>query len=203
MKRARTDEAKDERRQLLLDAALDEFVEHGYTAARMDDIANRAGLSKGALYLYFASKKLLFLALIETIAVPNAKRIEKIISETDSVVEAIHLLAAIAPDIISHTPMPRIIKVLLCNSHASPDIVKEYRMKVIDRILGALTGLLERGKLSGEVDIQDPRLTARLIIAPVVMSAIWQILFTDDDSSVDLQELFKHHEHILLAALKT
>ena len=62
MKRARSDEAKDERRAQLLDAALDEFFEKGFSAARMDDIARRAKLSKGTLYLYFDSKKAMFQA---------------------------------------------------------------------------------------------------------------------------------------------
>ena len=76
MKRARTKKAKDERRLALLRAGLDEFFERGFTAARMDDISKRAGLSKGALYLYFSSKEELFKSLVEEYAVPNVERIE-------------------------------------------------------------------------------------------------------------------------------
>ena len=65
--RARTEEAKNQRRQALLAAALDEFFERGFTAARMDDIAARADVSKGALYLYFNSKEALFAALVENL----------------------------------------------------------------------------------------------------------------------------------------
>ena len=68
MQRARSEAAKDTRRQALLTAALDEFFERGFAAARMDDIARRAGFSKGTLYLYFDSKEALFASLIETFA---------------------------------------------------------------------------------------------------------------------------------------
>ena len=75
MRRARSEDAKDERRQLLLSAALDEFFERGFSAARIEDIAQRASLSKGTVYLYFDSKEALFLALIEDLATPNIEQI--------------------------------------------------------------------------------------------------------------------------------
>ncbi len=80
MKRARTPQAKEDRRQALLKAALDEFYEKGLTAARADDIAERAGLSKGTLYVYFKSKEDLFKALIENLTTPKLAMLENIVS---------------------------------------------------------------------------------------------------------------------------
>jgi AcrR family transcriptional regulator len=96
MKRARSDDAKDERRQALLLVALDEFFQKGFTAARMDDIARRAGLSKGTLYLYFESKEALFTALIETLAMPNLSHIETISTMASTIREALDRLVAFA-----------------------------------------------------------------------------------------------------------
>ena len=67
---------KDTRPAELLDAALDVFAEKGFAAARMEDIAARAGAAKGTLYLYFPSKEAVFEALVRTLIVPNLDRAE-------------------------------------------------------------------------------------------------------------------------------
>lgn len=202
MQRARTDEAKDERRQVLLKAALDEFFERGFAAARMDDIARRAGLSKGALYLYFDSKEALFTALIETVAVPNVERVEEAIAAAPSVEVAVKALMTFAPMLIQESPLPRVAKVLLADAGAFPEITTRYRRDVIERLLAAITALLERGNASGEIAVGDPKLAARLVVAPVVLSAIWHVVFeTEAEARVDHQALFALHGQMLLRGL--
>lgn len=201
--RATTDKAKDERRQAILAAALDEFFERGFKAARMDDIARRAGLSKGALYLYFDTKETLFAALIETIAVPSVERIEAITASATTAREAIHALTALAPHIIRTTPLPRVLKVLIGEAGTFPQLAEQYRRSVIDRGLAALAGLLERGRASGELSVDEPLLTARLVIAPVLLSAIWRVVFERaDEEPIDLETLFRLHERYLLRTLQ-
>lgn len=202
MRRARTSQAKDQRRQAMLNAALDEFFERGFTAARMDDIARRAGLSKGTLYLYFESKEALFGALIDSIALPNVTRMEEFLAAAPSARAALHALMGFLPQLIRDTPVPRIAKVLIADAGAFPEVVQRYRHQVIDRILAAVTALLERGRDSGELVVDDPRLTARLVVAPVAFSAIWRVVFeTDPAARVDLDALFATHERMLLRAL--
>lgn len=202
MLRARTLEAKDERRQAFLTAALDEFFERGFAAARMDDIARRAGLSKGALYLYFESKEALFTALIDTIAAPNVERLERAAAAAPSAAAALHALMTLAPRLIRDTPLPRVAKVILADSRAFPDVVRRYRTQIVDRVLGIVAGILARGQESGELAVEDPKLTARLVVAPVILSAIWRVVFEiDPEAKVDLDALFAQHERMLLRAL--
>ncbi|NIA68267.1 TetR/AcrR family transcriptional regulator [Pelagibius litoralis] len=202
MLRARTPAAKDERRQALLKAALDEFFDRGFTAARMDDIARRAGLSKGALYLYFDSKDALFIALIETVAAPNVEKVEHLAAAAPSATAALHALTGFMPHLIRETPLPRVVKVLLADAGAFPDVVRRYRSQVIDRVLAAIAAVLERGKRSGELAVDDPKLTARLVVAPVLLSAIWSVVFEiDPEARVDLDALFALHKKMLLHAL--
>jgi AcrR family transcriptional regulator len=202
MQRARTDEAKDERRQALLNAALDEFFERGFSRARMDDIARRAGLSKGTLYLYFDSKEGLFTALVETVAVPNVQRLEALAAAPLSTTDALRALMNFAGHIIQETPLPRIIKVLIADSGAFPGVVRRYRCQVIDRVLAAITQILERGGQRGDLKVNDPQLAARLVAAPIIFSAIWRVVFErDDDDRLDLDALFALHERMLLDAL--
>jgi AcrR family transcriptional regulator len=202
VKRARSDVAKDERRQKLLAVALDEFFQKGFAAARTDDIARRADLSKGTLYLYFESKQALFIALIETLAMPNIGQIELISMTAPSIREALNRLVAFAPTMVRQSNLPRLMKVLIGDSHNFPDIVRNYRTQILDRVLGAMAHLLTCAKERGEIEIGDPKLMARLVVAPIALSGIWHALFADDpDAQVDLEMLFRMHADLLLKAI--
>lgn len=202
MKRARTEEAKDERRLALLRAALDEFFDRGFTAARMDDISKRAGLSKGALYLYFSSKDELFKSIVEEYAVPNVERIEAMTRAAPSALGGIEMIARFAPELIRKSDVPKLMKVLVGDATTFPEVVRAYRKTVLDRLLAALTALLARGHDAGEIHAPDPALTARLVIAPVALSGLWQVMFGKDKAArVDLDALFSLHVEMLSRAL--
>lgn len=203
--RARTDEAKDERRTAFLMAAIDEFFEKGFEAARVDDIAKRAGLSKGTLYLYFKSKEDLFQALIDMAAAPKLEEMERIVSTASSALEAISGILKFAPVMVRQSIMPRIIKVLIGDGNRFPAVAHAYRRQIIEHILGLIAGILKRGHDAGEIDVIDPDLTARVVIAPIFMSMIWHILFEQDtldgESNIDLEALFSVHHAMLMRAL--
>ncbi|MEM5518132.1 TetR/AcrR family transcriptional regulator [Henriciella sp. AS95] len=201
--RARSEEAKDDRRQALLEAALDEFFEKGFAASRMADIAKRAHLSKGTLYLYFDSKEDLFKALVETLAAPNIDQIESIAETSHSLEQALAGMRALAPHIIRDTDLPRLIKVLIGDSHMFPTIVQAYRTQLIERVFSIIAGILERAHAAGEIEVENAPLTARIVIAPIVLSALWQALFGRDPTAhVDLDKLFEIHTRLLLKALR-
>jgi len=203
MERALTDKAKQDRRLSMLDAAVAEFFDNGFAAARMDDIAARAGVSKGTLYLYFKSKEDLFTGLIEAFALPNLAQAEAAVEQSNSAREALRVLIRLMPHILRNTPMPKLAKVLIGDAGRFPDVVHQYRRSVFDRIVGIITRILERGQAEGEFGVTDPVLTARLVVAPVFLSAIWHVVFEpiDQDISVDLDALFALHENILLNGL--
>ena len=204
MLRARSEEAKDQRRESLLQAALDEFFERGFAAARMADIAKRAGVSKGALYLYFDSKEAMFKALVGSFVTPNIEKIEQIAEQSPSLETALQGLAAFAPAMIRESDVPRLMKVLIGDSHMFPEIIQAYREELMESVLALLAGVLESAEASGEIRVSNPYLTARLIVAPIVLSAIWQALFGGrPEARVDLDELFRIHAEMILRALKT
>ena len=202
MRRARTEKAKDDRRIALAAAALDEFYEKGFAAARMEDIAGRAGLSKGAIYLYFDSKEALFEAVVETFAAPNVERLEGAAAMAADVGALIDAIVALAPAIIREGRIPKIAKILIGDAPTFPAVTTMYRKSVVERGLGALTGVLARAKDRGEIAIGEPALTARLVAAPMIFSAVWRIAFEhDDDARVDLDALFAEHGALLKRAL--
>lgn len=204
MHRARTQDAKERRRQVLLEAALDEFFERGFAAARMQDVAARAGVSKGTVYLYFDSKTDLFRALVEAFAMPNLDRIDALARSTPTFAELMTRLAAFAPDLVGRSRLPKLMKVLVGDSHAFPDVVSAYRRDIIDRVIAALTAAVERAVASGEIATRDAHLTARLIVAPIAMSGLWQAVFAGSGGPpVDLERLFALHADTLTSALST
>lgn len=203
MRRARTPEDKERRRQLLLQAALIEFYEKGYSAARMDDIAKRADLTKGTLYLYYESKEVLFKALIQSLVEPTLARVQMITSQSHSLESAMQGMALFMPQVLRESHMPKLMKVLIGDSHTFPRIIHDYRTEVLEHLLGAFAQMLEREMDHGEVIRCDPKLAARLIVAPVVMQGVWQALFAKDpEAQVDIDQLFQLHAHNTLRALR-
>jgi AcrR family transcriptional regulator len=201
-KRAISDAAKAVKRQLILDAALSEFYEKGFTAARMDDIATRCDLSKGTVYLYFSSKEDLFNGLIETIAKPNQAKLISLMSGHTSATQALHALTEFMPQVIARGQLPRLMKIIIGDSGAFPEIVRQYREQVIEQALAALTSLFERSNQRGETTLNDPALFARLVVAPVLLSAVWKAVFAEgDELGFDVQQLFSLHRRVLLNAL--
>src|SRR6516162_6647828 len=86
---------KEARPSEILDAALDCFAEHGFAATRLDDVAHRAGITKGTLYLYFSNKEELFKAVVAQALVPNLERGEALLSEAGEPLSAAALLAEV------------------------------------------------------------------------------------------------------------
>jgi len=201
-KRATSSEAKAAKKQLILQSALDEFYEKGFTAARMDDIAKRCQLSKGTLYLYFNSKEALFNGLIEAIAKPNQIKIIHMLSQTSSAKSALMMLTDFMPNIIEQGQLPKLMKILIGDSRYFPETIKSYRQHVIEKALNALTALFTRSNQTGETHIEHPDLMAKLVIAPVLFSAIWKAVFAEPDTlGFDLHQLFKLHQKLMLCAL--
>ncbi len=200
--RARSEQAKDKRRRALLAAALEEFFARGFTAARMEDVARRAGLSKGTLYLYVDSKQELFVELIRTIAMPKVERIEQIADSIENSHEAIRTILAVAAVMVRESPLPRVVKVLIAESGAFPEVVRSYREQVLDRVFAALARILERGRAAGELKIRNADLAVRLVVAPIIFSAIWRVVFeTGDEDRLDLESLYQLHADTLLHGL--
>ena len=94
------------------------------------------------------------------------------------------------------------MKVLIGDSHSFPAIIADYRIQVLDRVLSGLALLLSNAKVRGEIEIDDPALLARLVIAPMAFSGIWQAVFGNGPgTSVDLEALFRMHINLMIKAL--
>lgn len=194
---------KDARPTELLDAALAVFAEKGFAAARMEDIAARAGAAKGTLYLYFPSKEAVFEALVRGIVVPNIERAEAAAAAHDGpIAPLLRELMAAAAGIVRDSDLATLPRLLIGELHKFPDLARFYRTEVIDRALALIAGLHRRGVERGEFRPQDSELVARLVVAPVLLAAIWRtVLIPAGEVPADPWPLLALHAEALLRGL--
>ncbi len=202
MKRAQTETQKSEREAQIIQSALEQFFQNGFSATTMESIGRHAGISKGTLYLYFDSKESLFIAIIKTIAIPQIEHLEALLIQKPSVLETLALLQTELPRLLRVSQLPKVAKVLISDAFIFPEVVRHYRTHVVDRGLSAVANCLRRGMDNRELVPLDPEMTARLVFAPVLMSAIWTLVFDRTcNTQLNLELLFETQHKILIRAL--
>lgn len=157
-------------------AALDLFVEKGFAATRLDDVAARAGVSKGTVYLYFKSKEDLFKAVIRENIVPVLEAGEAIVAahQGDSASLLRKILAGWWQQ-IGATDLAGVPKLMISEARNFPEVARFYHEHAIQRGRRLFVGVLERGVASGEFRPLDPDLAFDIIIAPLLLRAIWRV----------------------------
>jgi len=174
----RWERRKDARPQELLAAALDLFVERGYAAARLDDVAARAGVSKGTLYLYFENKEELFKAVVRENLVSALAEAENYIERsTGSSRELLRAFILSWWERIGQTKLSGISKLMMAESGNFPDVARFYHDEVISRCNALIIGILERGIARGEFRSVDTVNANLVIVAPIVMLMMWKHSF--------------------------
>ncbi len=202
----RRERRKESRPAELLAAALDLFVERGYAATRLDDIASRAGVSKGTLYLYFANKEELFKALVRENIV---SRLDRFRAELDgSPAPASALVGTFLRGWwreFGGTRLAGIAKLILSEAGNFPEVARFFHDEVIRPNGELFASILARGVASGEFRPVDVETAAQLWISPLVMKAMWTRSFELCGSAgpaVDPQRLLDAHLDLILAALR-
>ncbi|MBA3033939.1 MAG: TetR/AcrR family transcriptional regulator [Gammaproteobacteria bacterium] len=166
---------KEARPGELTAAALDLFVEKGYAATRLDDVAARAGVSKGTLYLYFDGKEALFKAVVREGILPALAEGESLVAGFAGNSE--ELLRAVVIGIwrlIGSQRLGGIPKLIFAEAGNFPEIASFYHEEVIQRGTTLLSSVIERGIARGEFRAVDVHVTVHLVIAPVLMRMIWR-----------------------------
>lgn len=188
----------------LLAAALDCFVEKGFAATRMEDIARRAGVAKGTFYLYFPSKQAVFEALVRESLLPRVAALEAASRAAGGSASnrLRHLLASQAP-IVTNPRIVALPKLVIAEAGNFPEMARFYRQEVIGRALALLTGLLRDGVAAGEFrPMPDAEMTARLFMAPVLLSALWQASFAPvEEAPLPVERLLATHADLFLRSI--
>ena len=171
----RWERRKDARPQELLAAAIDLFVERGFASTRLEDVARRAGVSKGTLYLYFENKEELFKAVVRTSIVPVVAEAESSVAEFDG--HSADLLRNVLMDWwerIGANKVSGIGKLVMAEAGNFPELAQFYQEEVISRGTRMFSSMLERGVKRGEFrDINVTQMT-QVLIAPMLMLVTWK-----------------------------
>lgn len=166
---------KEARPSELTAAALDLFVEKGFAATRLDEVAARAGVSKGTLYLYFDSKEELFKAVIREGMLPLLAEGEELVATMPG--PASELFKAIVMrwwEMVGENPIGGIPKLIFAEARNFPEIARFYAEEVIDRGKRLLAAVLQRGIDSGEFRPFNPDDLVHIVFSPLMMRIIWK-----------------------------
>lgn len=166
---------KEARPAELTTAALELFVERGYAATRLEDVASAAGVSKGTLYLYFDSKEALFKAVVREGLLPalaEGEALAKGFSGTSE--ELLREVVMGMWELIGAQRIGGIPKLIFAEARNFPEIASFYQQEVIQRGTALIRSVIARGVARGEFRPIDIDATVFLVMAPVLMRMIWR-----------------------------
>jgi AcrR family transcriptional regulator len=169
---------KEARPAELIAAALEVFVEKGFAATKLETVAQRAGVTKGTVYLYFDSKDALFKAVVRETIVPTIARGEQLAAAyRGSAADLLRELIRKWWELMGETRLSGIPKLLMAEAANFPELARFYYDEVISRGHRLIAGVIQRGIKHGEFRPVDVRSAARLAIAPLVHAANWRHSF--------------------------
>lgn len=194
---------KEARPAELISAALDLFVERGFSATRLEDVATRAGVSKGTLYLYFSSKEELFKAVVRGGIVPAIERAEKRLEDhRGSAADLIRDLVKGWWVSVGSTRLGGIPKLMISESGNFPELAQFYYDEVISRGHRLIAAAVQRGIDSGEFLPVDVEYVMRLVIAPLWLLTVWRFSFDQcDNHKLDPVTYLDSHLDLILRGL--
>src|SRR3954470_7467398 len=163
----------EERPKQILDAALAVFAERGLAAARLDDIAKRAGLSKGTIYLYFPNKEELFREVVRTSVIAFIARAEAIFELERQPTQALRAWIRGYWGWLKSPVFPVMHRLVSSELRNFPDLASFYATEVIERGQRLVYGILERGMERGIFRRMDAHVASRMLSATLVSHAIW------------------------------
>jgi AcrR family transcriptional regulator len=168
-----------ERRAAIVAAGLDEFTAKGFDATRLDDVAKRAGVAKGTIYLHFKDKEALFQDLVRTALGPLIVRIANppIGPGSGSARAAIEALAeAFAREVIG-TRRADIVRMIIAEGTRFPQLADFYYREVVAHGIVGMRKLIEYGIARGEIRNVGLADFPQLLVSPMMVAVIWQGLF--------------------------
>jgi len=204
---AESDEAKSHRWQRrkaerpgeITCAALSLFVEKGYAATRLDEVAHQAGVSKGTLYRYFENKEALFKAVVREMIVPELEKAEALVrgyqgSARDLLQNMVyHWWQSVGESRLCGLP-----KLILSEAGNFPEIARFYHEEVITRGHNIVADAVRLGSKRGEFRPCDPDYVARLIMSPLVFASMWKTtLLMFEKEPFDFQRYWAQHLDLL------
>jgi AcrR family transcriptional regulator len=200
---ARWTRRKQDRPAEILEAALKVFAQKGFAAARMDDIAKEAGVTKGTIYLYFENKEAVFKSLVrESVGTTIATVTAAAQTPEGSARLLLRMVLTRVAQLLVEDERVVLPKIVIGESSNFPWLAEFYRFEIIEKGLQLIMSLIERGIAQGEFRPLPPQHVARLCVAPVLLGAIWRVTFAHLDAApYDYKGLIETHLDVLFRGL--
>lgn len=201
MNEPRFQRRKEDRPREITDAAFKVFAEKGYAAARVEEVARRAGISKGLMYVYFRTKEELFKAVVRSVVVRRVDSLLKSLETTELSSEA--FMRGPLLDFMKRvpgSPIAIVIRLLIAEGQRHPDLVDYYWENVVARGLDAISRFIERGVRRGEFRETAVTDLPQLVLAPMMLSMIWRLVFVKRE--LDTDKLMETQIDMVLAWIK-
>lgn len=200
MKKLTRAEQKALRPTQILDAAFEQFVEQGYSAARVEDIAERVGVTKGTVYVYFPTKEELFAAMINHISVPFEDMLGDIQKLEGNCAERLRAMILLAYARLSEDRRIReLLRFVISEGTRFPDVIDAHVGEFIDPLLDYTQTIVDEGVVAGEFEA-GPKTMARVIVAPVV-AMIVEVLTHEDRLDLEIPQYIEAHLDLVLSGL--
>jgi AcrR family transcriptional regulator len=193
----------DDRPREICAAALMVFAEKGFAAARLDEIARKAGVSKGTLYLYFKDKEDLFRAVVRDTVAPNIDTLRGMIEGVDlPFAQIVRMFLPRFAEITMRVPVGPVAKMVIGESRNFPELAKVWHDEIVSKAIAMMTNLIAKAQERGEVRVGDPRLHAFTLMGPMVLGVLWrETLQPVGGTPIDLPALARQHAETVLAGL--
>ena len=192
---------REKRRAAILAAALEEFAARGFAATRLDDVARRARIAKGTIYLYFRDKESLFQELVRVMVHPLVGAITTAPLHDLPVRAVLEMIVEVFVTEILGTRRKDVLRLIITEGPRFPKLAEFYYREVISRVLpilrARLTLAVQRGELAHDALARFPQ----LLVAPALMAIVWSGLF-ERFQPLDVRALMRAHLDLLFGAEK-
>jgi AcrR family transcriptional regulator len=194
---------KEARPSEILQAALASFQERGFAGTRLEDVAARAGVTKGTIYLYYPSKKELFKAVVRSELLPNIEWIETALDKPGPVAPLLERLFTFWARDIFPSPISVLPKLVIAEAGNFPELAHFYLETVVHRGLGLIASLLRRGIAAGEFRPVDVDHVVYCVVGPLLLMVLWKhSLGPHDDRPLDAEAVCRAHLDLILHGLQ-
>src|SRR6202790_5146175 len=191
-----------ERRGAIVEAAMDEFIARGFAATRLDDVAKRAGVAKGTIYLHFKDKEALFQELIRTALVPLIGRLAAPPPAGGSVRAALEGFGKTFAQEVVTTRRGDIVRLIVAEGARFPGIADFYYREVVSRGMAGMRALIELGINRGEIRQEGLMRFPQIVVAPAIVAVIWQGVF-GKHAPLDAAEMLRVHLDLIFGERRT
>lgn len=199
---AHSRQGKLRRQEEILAAAFEEFAAKGYAEARLEDVAQRAGIAKGTIYLYFENKELLFRAVLRGLIHHVFEEAETFVQTFSGSAEELARcgLSRQYSEVVGNPKARAMFRLLIAESHKFPQLSRIYFREIITPGLSALRALVQRGVASGEFRKTKIEEFPQVLIGPAVLAVIWTLIL-GEQHKLDLDGYMEAHLELLLHGL--